>query len=234
MIKAGIDQSAMADMFANATAKQGEALRKAVSGATLKALQGREMTVKNIQGVLKSVTQAASAGAASSSLPAVDVEALLGKALAGMDAALLKAVEAQRTALEQFVEQGVGTQEKLLKGALGNLEKMEDMFFTTVTKAAQSAGQPLQGPWDHVLDSLKLKGTDAGAQATATVEQVLAAAQQASRDGRAAGTKAAEALMKGYATLVSGVLIGMSEGLRQEAPDEAKPAGKAARKGQAG
>jgi hypothetical protein len=35
--------------------------------------------------------------------------------------------------------------------------------------------------------------------------------------------------MKGYATLVSGVLIGMSEGLRKEAP-AAKPAAKTSRK----
>jgi len=228
MIKSGIDQKALADMFTNATTKQGEALRQAVSSATLKALQGREMTVKNIQGVLKSVTQAASAGAAGSSLPAVDVEALLGKALAGMDSALLQAVEAQRKALEQFVEQGVSTQEKQLKGALGDLEKMEDMFFITVTKAAQTASDQLQGPWNQVLESMQLKGTASGAQATATVEQLMASAQQASREGRAAGAKAAEALMKGYATLVSGVLIGMSEGL-QESP-AAKSAAKTSRK----
>ena len=227
MIKSGIDQAAIAELFASTTAKQGEALRQAVSSATLKALQGREMTVKNIQNVLKSVTQAASAGAANSSLPAVDVEGLLGKALAGMDAALLKAVDAQRAALEQFVEQGVSAQEKQLKSALGNLEKLEDLFFSTVTKATQSAAEQVQAPWSQALEGLQLKGSASGAQATATVEQLLLAAQQASREGRAAGAKAAEALMKGYATLVSGVLIGMSEGLRQEA---GKPAGKATRK----
>jgi len=215
MMKSGIDQKALADMFANATAQQGETLRQAVSSATLKALQGREMTVKNIRGVLTSVTQAASVGAAGSHLPEGHVEDLLDNALAGMDAALLKAVDAQRTALEQFVEQGVGAQETMLKGALGNLEKMEDMFFSAVGKAASAAGQPLQGPWDQVLENFKLKGSDTGAKATQTVEQVLAAAQQASREGRAASAKAAEALMKGYATLVSGVLIGMSEALRQ-------------------
>ena len=103
------------------------------------------------------------------------------------------------------------------------------MFFTTVTKAAQTASDQLQGPWNQVLESMQLKGTASGAQATATVEQLMASAQQASREGRAAGAKAAEALMKGYATLVSGVLIGMSEGLRQEAP-AAKPAAKTSRK----
>ena len=122
MLKSGIDQDALIDMFAKASAQQGEALRKAVSEATLKAMQGRELTVANIRNVLKSVTQAASSGAAKNVLPAVDVEALLEKAFAGMDAALLQAVQAQRAALQQFVSQGVEINNKQMKGALANLE----------------------------------------------------------------------------------------------------------------
>jgi hypothetical protein len=38
MIKAGIDQDALIDMVADASAKQGEKLRKGVAEATLKAL----------------------------------------------------------------------------------------------------------------------------------------------------------------------------------------------------
>ena len=59
MIKSGIDQDAIVKMFADATAKQGETLRKAVGEATLKALQGREVTMENVRKVLKTVTQAA-------------------------------------------------------------------------------------------------------------------------------------------------------------------------------
>ena len=64
MIKSGIDQDAIVKLFSEATAKQGEALRKAVSDATLKALQGRELSMENIKKVLKTVTTAATAGAA--------------------------------------------------------------------------------------------------------------------------------------------------------------------------
>jgi hypothetical protein len=215
-------------MFSQATAKQGEALRKAVSEATLKALQGRELTLANIRGVLKTVTEAASSGAAKSGLPLPDVEGLLGQAFAGMDAALLRTVEANRRALEQFVSQGVDVQEKQIAGALANLEKLEDTFFTTVAKAAQGVGQPLQGPWDQVLEAMKLKGTSTGAQASQTVEQMLAQAQTALRDSRSAGLRAAQAMMQSYSTLVSGVLIGMSEGLQQGAP--AKPAASTSRR----
>ena len=228
MIKSGIDQDAMIAMFSQATAKQGEALRKAVGEATLKALQGRELTLANIRSVVKTMTEAASTGAARSGLPVPDVEAMLGEAFAGMDAALLKAVEAQRRALEQIVSQGVDVQDKQIKAALANLEKMEDNFFAAVAKAAQGAGAPLQGPWDKVLETMKLQGTSSGMLANQSVEQMLAQTKTALRDGRAASLKAAQALMQGYSTLVSGVLIGMSEGLQPRAGAAAAPAAKAA------
>jgi hypothetical protein len=222
MLKSGIDQDALIDMFAKASAQQGEALRKAVSAATLKALQGRELTVANIRNVLMSVTQAASSGAAKNVLPAVDVEALLEKAFAGMDAALLQAVQAQRAALEQFVSQGVELNNKQMKGALANLEKMEDVFFNTVAKAAEGAGGALKGPWEHVLEAMKVKGTDTGALATTSVEKLVSQAQTAVREGRSAGLRGAQAMMDSYAALVSGVLIGMSEGLQSATKPAAK------------
>ena len=222
MMKAGIDQDAIIDMFSQATARQGDALRKAVSEATLKALQGRELTLENIRKVLKTVTQASTAGAALNPAGPVDVEAMLGKAFAGMDAALLQAVQANQKALEQFVGQGVGLQDKQMKSALANIEKMEDVFFSTVSKAVQGASGPMQGPWEQVLKGMKLSGTDTGAQATQSVEQLMQQAQTALRDGRAGGVRAAQAMMDSYAALVSGVLIGMSEGLSQGGT-EARP-----------
>src|SRR6187549_140182 len=180
MIKAGIDQDALITMFAEASAKQGEALRKAVSEATLRALQGRELTLDNIKKVVRNVAEAASTGIARNPAPAVDVEGLLGKALGGIDSALV-----------QFVSGGVSLTEKPLKEALANIEKMEDVFFAAVTKASQSAG-PLQGPWQGALDAMKMKGSATGAQATQTVEQLMGQAQTMLRDGRASGMRAAQ------------------------------------------
>lgn len=228
MIKSGIDHDAIVKMFSEASTKQGEGLRTAVSDATLKALQGRELTMENIKKVVKSMTQAASTGAAQNVASPVDVEAMLGKAFAGMDAALLQAVEANHKALQQFVGQGAALQDKQMKSAIGNIEKMEDMFFAAVTKAAQGVSEPMQGPWSNVLDAMKLKGTGTGAQATQSVEQLVAQAQTALRDGRAATAKTAQAMMDSYAALVSGVLIGMSQGL--QSGTGATPAAKKAKK----
>jgi len=212
-MKAGIDQDALITMFAEASAKQGESLRKAVSEATLRALQGRELTLDNIKKVVKNVAEAASTGIARNPAPAIDVEGMLGKALGGIDAALLQAVEANRKALEQFVSGGVSLSEKPLKEALANVEKMEDAFFGAITKASQTAG-PLQGPWQGALEAMRMKGSATGAQATQTVESLLAQAQTALRQNRATGMRAAQAMLDSYAAMASGVLIGMSEGLQ--------------------
>jgi len=223
MIKSGIDQDALVTMFAEASAKQGEALRKAVANATLQALQGRELTLDSIKKVVKTVAGAASLGAARNPASAVDVEALLGKALAGIDSALLKAVEANRKALEQFVSTGVGLTEKPMKDALANVEKMEDTFFDAVAKASKTAG-PLQAPWEHALSAMRMKGSDTGAQAAQTVESLLSQAQTSLRSSRATGLRAAQAMLDSYSALVSGVLIGMSEGLQSTRPAAPAPA----------
>jgi len=52
MTKRGIDQDALITHFWQATAQQGDALRKAVHAATLKALQARAPTLSNTKQVL--------------------------------------------------------------------------------------------------------------------------------------------------------------------------------------
>jgi len=88
MIKHGIDQEALITQFSEATAKQGAAVRKAVTEMTLKALQGRELTLANIRQVLNTVAAAAATGAGSNPLAPAGAETLLASAAAGMDAAL--------------------------------------------------------------------------------------------------------------------------------------------------
>ena len=239
MMKAGIDQDALITMFSAASTRQGEALRKAVGDATLKALQSRELTLDNISKVVKSVAGAASLGAGRNAASPVDVESMLGKALAGIDGALLQAVEANRKALEQFVGNGMTLSEKPLKQALANVEKMEDTFFAAITKASQGAG-PMQAPWEQALSAMKMKGSETGMQATQTVESLVAQTQTMLRDSRAGGMRAAQAMLDSYGAMVSGVLIGMSEGMRAggatakvspaPAPAAAAPAAPAAKK----
>jgi len=217
MAKPLFDQSALIEMFETATTQGGSQLREAVGRATMQALQGREMTLGNIKKALATVAEAASMGAARNVNTGVDAEALLDKAVSGMDDALLKAVEAHRTALQQLAMQGADLREKHLKKALSDLEKMEDAMFSVLKKTAQGADSALAGPWNEVLQKMQAGGTQTGASAATAAEQLLTQVQAGMRESRAAGLRAVQALAEGYSALVSGVLMGMSEALKQGA-----------------
>ena len=217
MAKPLIDADQLISMFENATAEGSGKLKKAVGDATLAALQGRELTLKNIKAALKSVAEAASAGAAKNTMAGVDPESLLDKAVEGMDAALLKAVEANRTALATLTAQGADLREKHLKKAIADLDKMEDAMFEALKKASETAGAPMAGAWGQVLEKMQAGGTLTGAQASAATEQVAKMAEQmqgAMKSTRAASMRAAQALAESYTAMVSGVLLGMSEALQ--------------------
>lgn len=223
------DADALITMFEQASARQGAQLKKAVGDATLAALQGRELTLKNIRGTLKAVAEAASAGAARNVVPGVDAGALLDRAVAGMDDALLKAVQANRVALEKLVAQGADLREKHVKKALDDLDRFEDTMFAALKKAAAGVEGPLAGAWDQVLQKMQAGGTASGAQAAQTIEQLAAQMQGAMRSTRAASMRAAQALAESYTAMVSGVLIGMADALQGTAPAPAPAAKKAAR-----
>ena len=228
MIKSGIDQQALIDMIANASAQQTTQLREAVFKSTLGALQGRELSLKNIRSVLGTVAQAAGAGAAKNPMGSVDAEALLDNAVAGMDDALIKAVEANRLALQQFVDKGVDLRETQLKKALADMDKFEDALLGTLKKNAAAVGDPMAGPWASVLEKLNLSGTQTGLKATGAAEQLTAQMEQMQstlRETRAASLRAAQTLAESYTALVSGVLLGMSDAL-QQATAPAKAASK--------
>ena len=223
MPKPLFDADSLISMFETATAAQGAQLKKAASEATLAALQGRELSLKNIRGALKSVSEAASAGAAKNLTAGIDPENLLDQAVAGMDDALLKAVQANRTALSTLMAQGADLREKHLAKALGDLEKMEDTLFATLKKTAAGAGAPMAGAWGPVLEKMQAGGTLSGAQAANTAEQMAEQMQSTVRSTRAASMRAAQVMAESYTAMVSGVLLGMSEALQSGAAAKKAP-----------
>ena len=214
MSKPMFDAESLISMFESATAKQGEQLRKATTEATLAALNGRELTLKNIRAALKQVADAASTGLAKNVVTGVDPEAMLDKAVSGIDEALLKAVDANRVALATLTAQGADLREKHLAKALGDLDKMEEAMFSALKKSAGGAAAPLAGAWGQVLEKMQAGGTLSGAQAASTAEQMAEQMQSAMRSTRTASIRAAQALAESYTAMVSGVLLGMSDALQ--------------------
>jgi hypothetical protein len=223
MAKSMFDADALISSFESATAQQSQQLRKAVSDATMAALQGRELTLKNIRATLKAVSDAAGAGAAKNPMAGVDVESRLDTAVAGMDDALLKAVDAHRVALQQLATQGADLREKHLKKAIDDLDRFEDTMIESIRKSAGGAGEQVAAAWGPVLDKLSAGGTMSGAQAASAAEQFTQQMQGAMRDSRNAGLRAAQVLAESYGALVSGVLIGMADAMRQAPAAKSSP-----------
>jgi hypothetical protein len=148
MIKVPVDADEMLKNMAAEAVRQGDDVRNAVRELTLKALRSRELSLTHIRQVLKTITEGVSMGSAQ---PGVKVEQTFESALAGMDDALLKVVEANRMALQQFASHGQSFRESHVKKALTDLEKLEDDFLKTVKQAAAKSTKQLKQRWEGVL-----------------------------------------------------------------------------------
>lgn len=206
-----IDTDDVLKRLAGESARQGANLRTTVRALTLKALERRELTLEQIRGVLENVTVGVTLGVVDREM---NVEKALADALAGMDDALLHVVEATRVALDRLGSAGQDYEDSYLKQASRDLERYEDALLQSVAKSANSAGEKIGAQWAQVLQKKKLTGTGTGAKAAATARDFAKRAQKALRKQRETGFKAAHLLTQNFATLASGILIGMSEALQ--------------------
>ncbi len=198
--------------LARESVKQGENLRTAVREGTLNALKSRELTLAEIKRVVKTVTEGVNLGAASSK---IDAERVLGEALAGMDDAVLRAVQANHIALQQLSAQGQSLRESHLKKALAELERLEDEFVASVKEATKKGSKQLKDQWASVLQQKQAVGLETAAQIEATMEQFGDQMREVVKQQRRTALKAAEVMAENFTTLANGILIGLTEGLQQ-------------------
>ena len=236
MKKHAVDVDEVLKKLASKSMQQGAAVRSAVRDLTLEALQQRELTLKHVRKVLHSVTAGATQGVEKRELK---VEKALSDTVAGMDDALLEAVEASRVALARMTGNGYDYDDSHLKHALGELERMEDEFYRSIVSATETASEKIRAPWDRVLARSRQTGTATGTQVAATVRDYARRAQTAMRAKRETGVRAAHLFAESFAVLASGILIGMSEGLggrhaasrgKAKAPSARRPAATTARR----
>jgi len=196
--------------------KQGENLRVTVRDLTLKALQARELSLAQIRQVVTSITEGINLGAVNSKAAKP-----LADALAGMDDALLKAVEASRITLELFTDHGVGVNDSLVMVALDELERLEDEFLRSVKQSAEHATKEVRAKWTPVLEKMKPGATETGSRVASALEEISAHAKEAVRQQRRATLKATAIMTQSFGMLASGVLVGLAEGMKR-APARAK------------
>ncbi len=217
----------MLKQLASESVRQGDNMRDKVRDLTLQGLKTRELNLEQIKSVLKSVTEGVSLGAAS---PKVDTEKALTDAMHGMDDALRKAVQASRLALEQLSSEGKEFSDTHLKKSIDDLKRLESEFFDTVKKASGAGSAQMKGQWAEVLKHFKFAGTDAGQEVLDTMEAFSNHMRDTMHETRMASLKAAQTFGLNFATLTSGILIGLSQALDEKTEKVKAPASTPAKK----
>ena len=212
-----INPDEMLKSMAAEAVKQHKQIRTTIRDLTLEALQMRELSLKQINSVVRKVTEGVNVGVGVGG-GKIDVEKALSDALAGMDEALLKVVEANQVALQKLTEGGASLEESSVKKGLKELEAFEEKFLDGVKQAAQEAGDRTKEQWKSILDNIPRGGTDTGERVMQTLAAHAQQAQDALTSSREAGLKVAHTLAQNYATLVSGVLMGLSEAMQHGKP----------------
>jgi hypothetical protein len=206
-----INPDEMLKSMAAQAVKQHEQIRTTVRDLTLKTLQARDLSLEQINSVVRNITAGVNIGVGDRS----DTQQTLSDAFAGMDDALLKVVEANKLALQKLTDGGANFEESSVKKGLKELEAFEEKFLDGVKNAVQSSRDPIKQQWKSILDKIPRGGTETGAQVAETISARAREGQVAMQSSREAGLKAMHAITQNYATLVSGVLIGLSEAFEQ-------------------
>jgi ElaB/YqjD/DUF883 family membrane-anchored ribosome-binding protein len=206
-----INPDEMLKSMAAQAVKQHEQIRTTIRDLTLKTLQARDLSLEQINSVVRNITAGVNIGVGDKP----DTQQTLSDAFAGMDDALLKVVEANKLALQKLTDGGANFEESSVKKGLKELEAFEEKFLDGVKNAVQSSSDPIKQQWKTILDKIPRGGTETGAQVAETISARAREAQVAMQSSREAGLKAMHAITQNYATLVSGVLIGLSEAFEQ-------------------
>ena len=131
-----INPDEMLKSMAAEAVKQHKQIRTTIRDLTLQALQMRELSLKQINSVVRKVTEGVNVGVGDSK---IDVEKTLSDALAGMDEALLKVVEANEVTLQKLTEGGASFEDSSVKRGLKELEAFEEKFLDGVPVNQQRA-----------------------------------------------------------------------------------------------
>ena len=141
-----INPDEMLKSMAAEAVKHHKQIRTTIRDLTLEALQMRELSLKQINSVVRKVTEGVNVGVGDGK---IDVEKALSNALAGMDEALLKVVEANKVALQKLTEGGASFEESSVKKGLRSSRRLKKSSSTASSKpprrratAPKSNGNP--------------------------------------------------------------------------------------------
>ena len=198
--------------------EQGNDLRTRVRDITLRALSRRSLSLGEVGGVLRAVTEGVSIGLGRRG---GEVKVAAREALGGMDEAVKKLAEITRLTMQQAASQGRDFHLKDLKPALEEMKNLEKTFLSTVSQVTHAAGGRIKEEFDAFVTHGQRAGTDAGRLMADTVADFNKTFFSVLKEGVRESADAASEIKQRLGAVGSGILSGMAEALHEKTrPDD--------------
>jgi len=205
--------------------EQGDDLRDQVYALTLEALREGHLDKERVRAVVRAVTEGVSEAAERTGRP---VNEALREAVAGMDAALVKAAEAVKLALEEAASHLEEFSQQDLRRALDELDSVENVMLDTLSEVGTKAGATVRTVIEDLVRHARHSGTAVGQYVAGVREAIGNGLRQALHEGVDAARVAARslaALAAGFfAGIADGLAKGPEKGVAEGAPSAAEPA----------
>lgn len=195
-------------------AEQGKDLHAMVRDITLRALSRHRLSASEIMEVVRAVTEGVTLGLGRR---AGEIKDAVRDALSGLDEALQKTAEATKLAAQQMLAQGKEFGAQDLKPAIEELQQMEQIFRSTITKVATAAGGRIKEEFNAQLSHARRNGTDSGRVIADTVTEFSQRAAASIRTGAQQSALASHEIKQRLSLLASGILAGMAQVLQEKA-----------------
>lgn len=192
---------------------EGRDIHARVRDLTLQSLRHRRFNAEETESVIREVAAGIGMGL---DRRTGEVKAALSEAAAGLDEALAKLAEASHLALRQLLANSKDFTEHELKQTVGNLQRLEEDFLSTLGQAAEAAGGTARREMKDLVTHARRAGTDTGAKVAATAAEFGDRMRATLQGGKAAGKAAAFEVSARFATLASGILAGLADALRDK------------------
>ncbi len=192
---------------------ENQAIRERVRELTSEVLQRRRLDTEGVLEVMRAMTGGAGFEA---EIPGAEARQALADGIRDLDQALLKSSNAAHLALDQLAQKGGDFSDNDLKEALARLTKLQEDFVATVNRLSEAASGGLQRELVELAAHVQRVGADAGARVATVVNEFANRFGSSYRESTTSGLEAAREYSARMAFLVSGVLAGVADALREQ------------------
>lgn len=212
------DQNEAIKTEAATVAEQGKDLRTQVRDITLRALSRRSLSLGEVGGVVRAVTEGVSLGL---DRRGGEIKDAAREALGGLDEALKKLAEVTRLTMQQATSQGKAFQTEDLKPALEEMKRLEETFLSTLSQVTHAAGGRIKDEFQAFISHGRNAGTDSGRVMADAVAEFNRRFFSAVKEGVKDSASVTSELKQRLGEVGSGIFAGMADALQEKTrPDD--------------